>query len=66
MFVPPSLESIALTFGVFRSGAVCTLIDPGMGRGNVFGVGILGQVNRPVKLNKAVILKTHKKYFFTN
>ena len=37
MFVPPSLESIALTFGVFRSGAVCTLIDPGMGRQNVFG-----------------------------
>ena len=37
MFVPPSLESIALTFGVFRSGAVCTLIDPGMGRANVFG-----------------------------
>lgn len=36
MFVPPSLESIALTFGVFRSGAVCTLIDPGMGRANVF------------------------------
>ncbi|MEQ9407022.1 MAG: fatty acid CoA ligase family protein [Fuerstiella sp.] len=36
MFVPPSLESIALTFGVFRSGAVCTLIDPGMGRSNVF------------------------------
>jgi len=37
MFVPPSLESIPLTFGVFRSGAVCTLIDPGMGRQNVFG-----------------------------
>ena len=36
MFVPPSLESIALTFGVFRSGAVCTMIDPGMGRTNVF------------------------------
>ena len=36
MFVPPSLESIALTFGIFRSGAVCTLIDPGMGRKNVF------------------------------
>lgn len=36
MFVPPSLESIALTFGVFRSGAVCTLIDPGMGKANVF------------------------------
>ncbi len=36
MFVPPSLESIALTFGVFRSGAVCTMIDPGMGRQNVF------------------------------
>ena len=36
MFVPPSLESIALTFGIFRSGAVCTLIDPGMGRANVF------------------------------
>ena len=37
MFVPPSLESIALTFGIFRSGAACTLIDPGMGREKVFG-----------------------------
>ena len=36
MFVPPSLESISLTFGIFRSGAVCTLIDPGMGRQSVF------------------------------
>lgn len=36
MFVPPSIESIALTFGVFRSGAVCTMIDPGMGRSSVF------------------------------
>jgi olefin beta-lactone synthetase len=36
MFVPPSLESIALTFGIFRSGAACTLIDPGMGRSKVF------------------------------
>lgn len=36
LFVPPSLESIALTFGVFRAGAVGTLIDPGMGRSNVF------------------------------
>lgn len=36
LFVPPSLESIALTFGVFRSGSVGTLIDPGMGRANVF------------------------------
>lgn len=36
MFVPPSLESIALTFGMFRSGAVCTMIDPGMGKANVF------------------------------
>lgn len=36
LFVPPSLESIALTFGVFRAGAIGTLIDPGMGRSNVF------------------------------
>ncbi|MCP4784099.1 MAG: AMP-binding protein [Fuerstiella sp.] len=36
MFVPPSLESISLTFGMFRSGAVCTMIDPGMGKANVF------------------------------
>ena len=35
--VPPSPEFIALTFGIFRSGAVCTLIDPGMGRSRIFG-----------------------------
>jgi acyl-CoA synthetase (AMP-forming)/AMP-acid ligase II len=35
-FVPPSIESIAFTFGIFRSGAVCTMIDPGMGRSSVF------------------------------
>ena len=31
----PSPDFIALTFGVFRAGAVCVLIDPGMGRSNV-------------------------------
>ena len=36
LMVRPSLEFIALTFGIFRSGAVCTLIDPGMGRSHVF------------------------------
>ena len=34
--VPPSIEFIALTFGIFRSGAICTLIDPGMGRSRIF------------------------------
>ncbi len=36
LMVPPSLEFIALTFGIFRSGATCTLIDPGMGRSRIF------------------------------
>lgn len=36
LMVPPSLEFIALTFGIFRSRAVCTLIDPGMGRSRIF------------------------------
>ncbi|MCA9034067.1 MAG: AMP-binding protein [Planctomycetaceae bacterium] len=36
LMVRPSLEFIALTFGIFRSGAVCTLIDPGMGRSSIF------------------------------
>lgn len=35
LMVRPSIEFIALTFGVFRSGAVCTLIDPGMGKKSV-------------------------------
>ncbi len=35
LMVRPSIEFIALTFGIFRSGAVCTLIDPGMGKGRV-------------------------------
>lgn len=34
--VAPSLEFIALTFGLFKAGAVVVLIDPGMGRANVF------------------------------
>ena len=36
LMVRPSLEFIALTFGIFRSGAICTLIDPGMGRSSIF------------------------------
>lgn len=36
LMVRPSLEFIALTFGIFRCGAVCTLIDPGMGRTGIF------------------------------
>ncbi len=36
LFVPPSLEFIALTFALFKSGAVAVLIDPGMGIKNVF------------------------------
>ena len=35
LMVRPSIEFIALTFGIFRTGAVCTLIDPGMGKGSV-------------------------------
>jgi len=35
IMVRPSIEFIALTFGVFRSGAVCSLIDPGMGKTSV-------------------------------
>ena len=34
--VRPSLEFIALTFALFKAGAVIVLIDPGMGRSNVF------------------------------
>ena len=36
LMVRPSLEFITLTFGIFRSGAVCTLVDPGMGRSQIF------------------------------
>jgi acyl-CoA synthetase (AMP-forming)/AMP-acid ligase II len=43
LMVRPSLEFIALTFGIFRSGAICTLIDPGMGRGRIFNC--LDEVN---------------------
>ncbi len=42
LFVRPSLESIALTFAVFKAGAVAVMIDPGMGRSGVFNC--LGQV----------------------
>lgn len=36
LMVRPSLEFIALTFALFKSGAVVVLIDPGMGRSNIF------------------------------
>lgn len=35
LMVRPSIEFIALTFAVFRVGAVCVLIDPGMGKSSV-------------------------------
>ena len=34
--VRPSLEFIALTFAIFKAGAICVLIDPGMGRSSIF------------------------------
>lgn len=36
LFVPFSREFIALTFALFKAGAVAVLIDPGMGRKNIF------------------------------
>ena len=36
LMVRPSLEFISLTFALFRAGAVVILIDPGMGRSNIF------------------------------
>jgi acyl-CoA synthetase (AMP-forming)/AMP-acid ligase II len=36
LMVRPSLEFIALTFAIFKSGATVVLIDPGMGRTNIF------------------------------
>lgn len=42
LFVPPSLESIALTFALFKAGVVAVAIDPGMGVKGVFRC--LGQI----------------------
>ena len=36
LMVRPSLEFIALTFAIFKAGAVAVLIDPGMGRTGIF------------------------------
>ena len=36
LFVRPSLEFIALTFALFKAGAIVVLIDPGMGVKGVF------------------------------
>lgn len=36
LFVPFSSEFLALTFALFKSGATIVLIDPGMGRSNIF------------------------------
>lgn len=36
LMVRPSLEFIALTFALFKTGATVVLIDPGMGRKNIF------------------------------
>lgn len=36
LFVPFGREFIELTFALFKAGAIAVLIDPGMGRNNVF------------------------------
>lgn len=36
LMVRPGIEFIALTFALFRAGSVVVLIDPGMGRTNIF------------------------------
>jgi olefin beta-lactone synthetase len=36
LMLRPGLEFIALTFALFKAGAVVVLIDPGMGRSNIF------------------------------
>ncbi|MCA9046985.1 MAG: AMP-binding protein, partial [Planctomycetaceae bacterium] len=36
LFVPFSIEFITLTFALFKVGVTIVLIDPGMGRNNVF------------------------------
>jgi len=36
LMVRPSFEFVALTFGLMRAGIVVVLIDPGMGRANIF------------------------------
>jgi acyl-CoA synthetase (AMP-forming)/AMP-acid ligase II len=35
LLAPPSVELVALVFGLFKAGAVIILIDPGMGRRNL-------------------------------
>ena len=35
LMVPPSVEFVSLVFGLFKSGVVVILIDPGMGRKNM-------------------------------
>ncbi|MCA8999870.1 MAG: AMP-binding protein, partial [Planctomycetaceae bacterium] len=36
LFVPFSIEFVALTFALFKAGVTIVLIDPGMGRKNIF------------------------------
>jgi len=36
LMVRPGLEFVALVFAIFKTGAVLVLIDPGMGRSNIF------------------------------
>ncbi|WP_437187349.1 fatty acid CoA ligase family protein [Planctomicrobium sp. SH668] len=36
LFVPFGIEFVTLTFALFKAGAVIVLIDPGMGRKNIF------------------------------
>ncbi len=43
LMVRPSLEFIALTFGLFKAGMVIVLVDPGMGRSNM--MSCLAEVN---------------------
>ncbi len=36
LFVPFGIDFVSLTFALFKAGAVAVLIDPGMGRTNIF------------------------------
>src|SRR3972149_10357 len=35
LLVPPGIDFISLVFAIFKAGAVCILVDPGMGRRNL-------------------------------
>ncbi len=57
LMVPPGFDFMALTFALFKSGAIPVLIDPGMGKSNLLNCVIQSQPEAMIAIPKAYIAR---------